>query len=1400
MGTGLSQPYCLSGAIVPPSGSCAIGLQVTSDAKVGNYALELKQVSNLAKAYTIEFDLINGLGLVRFDPQTLSIGKGINPTPQMVTLRNVGNTDITHFYIASPDELTTTNNGCGSLSAPITLATNSSCNFEVSADTSVVNNTYHYSAFGDAQSCINCSGNTTMPVTVGGVTVSLGVIGDNDNIRHPAVGSEVTNLTIINENEEEPWNPSTKTSDYVISCAQGNTSACNTTNIRIVAPISGVNCLSGSPVAPGNICHVGIQTNMSTLPGNYTISLLPAKNLTSQQTRAFTVKGLLGIFQFTDETNNPINSTRIKLGDTQTFKLTNIGETAISELSLNIPSALIVSSNSCTGTTLQPGTSCSFTVNASYGMGANNFTISAHGLSDNESISHVLNLSVEGVTLAIDPLSAIPIPNSGSRIAEVVITNTSSFDWHPSTNLSDYEITGVDPTALSLVGTGLSHPYCLSGVIVSAGGVCAIGIQVEDSAMVGSYSLTLRQATDLASSYGVDFDIIAKLGWVSFNPQSLNIGKGSNPTIKTVSVQNTGDTAISSFYIGAPIELATTSNTCGTEGAPITLATNSSCSFDVSTDNSVLEDTYDYIAYGNAENCANCDGTARAQVTVTGVTIAIGVIGDNNSIRRPQTGDAITNVSITNTNRETPWRPSHQLSDYFISCASGGPATCNPANITIVAPTAGISCLTTSAVSSNTSCNIGIQTNENTQADAYVLTLLPVENLTDRHSKNFIVKDLLGIFQFQDDRGSPIDNMSLNIGDIEMITLHNTGETPVSNVALTIPSPLVASNNSCDGTTLAPDVSCSFSVNAPDGMGESDLTIAVNGTSDGQTVSHSMPVNVLGIHLTMSTLSAIPVPHTGKSVTEVILTNSSSFDWHPSTNIADYIITGVNTSGMSIVATGLTQPYCLSGAAVAPGSSCSLGLAIESSAQAGNYNLRLQKATNLATTQSFAFNVIDKLGLVSFDPQTLSLGKTSNPTPQTITVNNLGSTDISNFYIAEPVSLPATNSSCGTQSTPVTLAKNASCSFEVAANNAVPDDTYSYSAYGDAANCTNCDGSTQALVTVAGVRVSIGVIGNNDSIRHPASGSEITNIAITNTDASLAWEPSTKLSDYIISCSTKSSPTCSKTNVTINAPTSGVNCLTAGEVAPGDSCNIGIQTNENTEADSYVLTLLRTENMVTLVRRSFVTKDLLGMFQFADDSSSAIDSISIKIMNNQTITLNNTGETPINSVALTVPTPLTSSNDTCDGATLAVGASCSFTLGAPEGMGEDALTITVAGTSDGQAVSHSIPVSVESVTLTASTLAPVPVPNSGSRVSEIILTNDSSFDWHPSTNIADYVITEGDISGLSIVGTGLTEPYCLLGQDVAPLSSCSLGLQLTSNAHAGSHKLHVRQSTNLAKT
>ncbi len=677
-----------------------------------------------------------------------------------------------------------------------------------------------------------------------------------------------------------------------------------------------------------------------------------------------------------------------------------------------------------------------------------------------------------------------------------------------------------------------------------------------------------------------------------------------------------------------------------------------------------------------------------ASVTIGGAAISV----DLNSIALLNDGNQTTNVIITNTG-ELNWSPSNMAANYEITRqGESEPAD----NISVIAPTAGTSCLTGNTVAPGATCSIGIQTNaDDTAIGNYVLSVLPANNLETTNTTNFNITDSTeGSFQFQDGAGVAIDIQSFEIGAAAFtLILKNVGAAEITGAYLTIPNKFTTDNpdsgtacpNDNVGIPLASEASCGIKLSVADGSGVGVGSYNIVATGDVGTVDNSgqtLIANIQGAVVTIESDVSITKPNDGATVTEVRITNSSAnaIVWNPSAEINNYVIDGDDDTGISIVDPETANPYCVAGASVAVGSFCTVGIQVDNTANVAEYTLTLGLANNLAAQQSQSFDVTSTLGFFSFSQNdvitdNITMGVDSRTQPQTITLSNTGDTDITNVYLDYRNLHPALtvdNNNCGLEGVGDTITLNSgnSCTFQVWIEDHPENpqgESFEIPVVGDPATVENDD--AEFTVNVDGIVIEIQTINGNQPINRPAAGTQTTNIELTNL-GNIDWVPSTDAADYQI--------VIDNANISIVAPIDGVaNCLDADDapIAGGASCFIGIQTNTNTSKEDYTLQVLAaTDGNENLPQASniqtFTVGDSLGYFVYKDAEGAEINNLTLTIGDEPvTITLENIGETQITDIVVNdgadagaFDVSYSGEANCGDSNTLAADASCVFDL------------------------------------------------------------------------------------------------------------------------------------------
>jgi 6-phosphogluconolactonase (cycloisomerase 2 family) len=684
--------------------------------------------------------------------------------------------------------------------------------------------------------------------------------------------------------------------------------------------------------------------------------------------------------------------------------------------------------------------------------------------------------------------------------------------------------------------------------------------------------------------------------------------------------------------------------------------------------------------------------TAETTVTIGGAEVLV----DLTSVELLNSGDQTTNVSITNVG-DLNWLPSTLSANYEIKKQN---QSIIAENISVVAPTSGTNCLLGELVSPASVCNVGIMTNaDDTDIGNYVLTLVPDNNLETANTTNFsVTTSSYGSFSFQNSSDQVIANYQFDIGASPFtLILKNVGASSISDAYLTVPNKFTITDpdngTACpttieDAITIAASGSCGIKLSVADAQGAGDGTYNIVANGDETTVDNNgqtLTATVSGAVLTIQSGIIIPQPNDTATITELTITNNgvNTIVWTPSTDSNDYAVTGTDTTGISVVNPVTSNPYCIDGADVAVGSSCTIGIQVASGASVDTYTITIALAnSNLATAQNQNFNITSALGFFSFSPTSITIGTDSTTQPQTITLSNDGNTNITNAYIdiADELTVPINN--CGSIGDTITLSIGGSCTFQIGADgSAIQGVSYNVTAKGDDATLEN---NNLAFVTsVDGVVVEVQEINSGEPINRPYDGTLVTEVEVTNLNEATAWVPSTDIDDYQIL-------TEDANNISI---TNGItdDCLTIGNVAANSSCNISIETTTNTTKTSYTLQLLAStlgsENLPQSSNiESFSVIGSLGVFVYKNSDDEVITELALTAdAAAQTITLVNLGEITITDIQTN--TDAMDSNkfslpiDNCGGQSLATDATCTFDIKlSDQAVADEVYTFSITGT------------------------------------------------------------------------------------------------------------------------
>jgi hypothetical protein len=726
-------------------------------------------------------------------------------------------------------------------------------------------------------------------VNIGGAEI---IINGFNSIELPVSGDQTTDVTITNAGELN-WTPSNLAANYEITQEDESTPAANIS----VTNGSGTNCLAGAAVAPAGTCNIGIEVNADdTATGNYVLSVLPANNLETTKTTNFTItEPTMGSFQFQDNEGDDITTQNFEIGDGAiTIQVANEGAVDITSFNLTIPGKFTQADNTCDDdTTLEAQTSCSVDLSVvnGEGIGLGTYDIEATGdAATVDNSGQTLEATVQGAVVTFPDEISIPFP-SGEDPTEAVITitnnGTNTIAWQPSGDLNNYTITGDNTTGISVVSTS-DASACEANGEVAIDASCTIAIEVADTALEGTYSLTLALTDNLADEQSKNFEVTGPRGMFSFSPASITIGTDSTTQPQEITLSNNGATNITNVYLdltALPMGFTVSQNTCGSSGAKLaTLASDDSCTFEIAASNEVGQGNTVIIAAKGDEDTVEND-EAEFETSIDGVAVEIQSINGDQAINRPAAGTQVTNVEITNLS-DIDWTPSNQAGNYQISRVDEVAI----ANISIVAPDGETNCLAGADVAPDESCYVGIQTESNTPETGYNLTVLATGNLLPQNSPSapFTIDESLGYFTYSGD-GISNNELTLTIdADPVTVTLTNIGETTITGIATNTDADndkFAVTNDDCNNQSLAYNAICTFDL-ALSGTAVADATYAFATTGDDASNSPA----ILEV-----TSEFDPLACSGGPLTV------SNYEWAPNADLgaaaADAGVAGVNANG-----------------------------------------------------------------------------------------------------------------------------------------------------------------------------------------------------------------------------------------------------------------------------------------------------------------------------------------------------------------------------------------------------------------------------------------------------------------------------------------------------------------------
>lgn len=164
------------------------------------------------------------------------------------------------------------------------------------------------------------------------------------------------------------------------------------------------------------------------------------------------------------------------------------------------------------------------------------------------------------------------------------------------------------------------------------------------------------------------------------------------------------------------------------------------------------------------------------------------------------------------------------------------------------------------------------------------------------------------------------------------------------------------------------------------------------------------------------------------------------------------------------------------------------------------------------------------------------------------------------------------------------------------------------------------------------------------------------------------------------------------------------------------------------------------------------------------------------------------GSLTITDVSGDLPSGVTLQSDGCKDQTISAGGTCTISYTATaDAYGQSDITVSYKDANN-TAYTNQAPVSVKPVNITlASNSDPIALGSSAT----ITLTNDSSFNWQPSSTSTDYQLLNE--AGSAASGLEITANSCATATSVAPNSSCSITVSASASAPAAMNDLVIKK-------
>ncbi|MFN8512852.1 MAG: choice-of-anchor D domain-containing protein [Chloroflexia bacterium] len=927
----------------------------------------------------------------------------------------------------------------------------------------------------------------------------------------------------------------------------------------------------------------------------------------------------------------------------QTVTLSNTGSAPFNITGISgAGGAFSVSGNGCTGTTLNPGDSCTFAVTfAPTAAGATSVTLSISDTAPGN--PHSLSATGTGVSSVLsftpNPLDFGNVTVGTSSTLGVLVTNT-----------------GGAPVAITAVG-GPSGDFALVSTTCVAtlapGDSCSVVVRYTPSAPgadVDSIDLTVTGVGTVSSGI-VGNGVVAPVPTVTIQPTSLDFGDvqiGTTSPALPLTVTNTGS---------APLNIST----LGTGNAAFVLSANGCAGATLQPGEScVVGVTFTPAAVGQTTSVLqindNAGGVATSQfVSLTGNGISAGLAVTPGSLdfgnQQVNTSSAVQTVTVTNVGLGTITISAVTPAGTFSTFAD----TC-----------------TGQTLGSGDSCTVGVRFNPNAVGQA-------TGTLTFTTTGPDPIVSLVGVgisAQLSVTPGS-LDFGPHQLGTstpAQTVTVKNIGTGSVTITATALagsdPTNFEITGNSCqpsgNDVTLAAGQECTISVRfTPVGLVAGNRSALLNITSNAPAAASVMSVGLAGI-----------------ATTGAVYVTPASLDFGDqqlgTTSVARTVtVTNAGTGPVTFVAPAITGNFAIFAntctlAALAPGDSCTIGVVFQPVTPGGPKTGTLtitDTASPLAQTVSLTGNAIS--AQLSVTPSTLDFGNQTVNTQsvsQTVTVKNVGSgpvtiTSTTPVLGNNPADFLVVADTCQPGGNDVTLAAGETCTISVLFQ---PSATGARNAQLTITSNAPATGSTVA-VSLLGFGVTSGpaISFNPSSLDFgsiPVNTSATRTITVTNSGtAPLIFNAS--------AVTLTGSAAYSLTGNTCN----GVTLL------PGESCTVGVTFAPTTQGPTAATTLAFASNAPGSPHSVNVTG--IGTSAVFSFNPLALNFGNVQVGSTSTLSVlvtNNTGGPARITGISGIGAPFTLVGDSCTNVLLPDGESCALTVTfAPAAVGYFSNTATL---------------------------------------------------------------------------------------------------------------------------